>query len=227
MEAKRTQITEEVAAKALKSEEWRKAFEARWDEVKARNKRALGEGSFEGPIVPIGLRPPESPRQRGPRNEAEAERTSFLHVLDADPEGAPKAWKCATSASGEGAPPPLPPPPEDPASEAEGQGAPPVGESGSSGSGDGAPPPLPPPPEDPASEAEASTSKAEEVKKKIAEAPERLDTKTYEALEEAFIAVAKLEDLREQDRATYEAVRGVGMGICARCRWSSGCQSCD
>ena len=84
-EAKRTQITEEMVAKVLKNEERRKAFEVRWNEVKARHKRALDEGSFEGPIVPIGLRPPESPRQRGPRNEAKAERTSVLHVLDEEP----------------------------------------------------------------------------------------------------------------------------------------------
>ena len=225
MEAKRTQITEEEVAKVLKSEERRTAFEARWNEVKARNKRALDEGSFEGTIVPIGLRPPESPRHRRPRNEAKAERTSVLHLLDEVPEGAPKDWEGASSASGEGAPPageggssgsgegappPLPPPPQ---------------EGGSSGSGDGAPPPLPPPLEPPPPE--ASPSKAEEMKKKIAEAPARLDPKTYEALEDAFIAVAKPEDLRKQDREAYEAVRGVGLGVCARCRWLSGCQSCD
>ena len=252
IEAKRAQITEEMVAKVLKCEERRKAFEARWNEIKARNKRALDEGSFEGPIVPIGLRSPESPRHRRSRNEAKTERTSVLRVLDEEPEGVPKAWKCASTASGEGAPPPVPPPPEEPASEAAEQGAPPAGEGGASGSSDGAPPPLPPPVEDPASEAaeqgappageggssgsgggdvplplEASMSKAGEVKKKIAEATVRLDPQTYKELEDAFIAAAKPEDLREQDREAYEAVRGVGIGVCSRCRFSYGCQSCD
>ena len=49
----------------------------------------------------------------------------------------------------------------------------------------------------------------------------------YRALEEEFIQVAKPEDLRQEDRDIYEAVRGTGLGICGRCRWRAGCQSCD
>ena len=46
IEAKRKQLTKEIVAKVLKSEERRKAFEARWNEVKERNKKALDEGTF-------------------------------------------------------------------------------------------------------------------------------------------------------------------------------------
>ena len=70
-------------------------------------------------------------------------------------------------------------------------------------------------------------SKGEEVMQRIAEAPARLETKGYEVLEDEFIAVAKPEDLRQEDRDIYEAVRGTGLGLCGRCRWRSGCQSCD
>ena len=67
VEAKRQMITEAIVQRALKNEERRKVFEARWDEVKARNLKALDEGTFEGPIVPIGFRPPEP---RKPKAEA-------------------------------------------------------------------------------------------------------------------------------------------------------------
>ena len=46
-------------------------------------------------------------------------------------------------------------------------------------------------------------------------------------LEEEFIAVSKPADLRPQDREMYEAVRATGAGLCARCKWMSGCSSCD
>ena len=65
------------------------------------------------------------------------------------------------------------------------------------------------------------------MKQKIAEAPARLESKAYEALEKEFIAVAKPEDLREIDRKKYEAVRASGLGLCSRCKWKSGCDSCD
>ena len=38
-------VTEAMVAKALKSEERRKAFEARWKVVQERNKKALEEGA--------------------------------------------------------------------------------------------------------------------------------------------------------------------------------------
>jgi len=160
-----------MVAKLLKSEERRKAFDARWNEVKARSKGSLDEGSFEGPIVPIGCKTCEV---------------------------APKVSKGGSSGSGEVGADPLPEVPADKAQEE----------------------PLPEAPE-------AAASKAEEVKQRIAAAPVRLEREAYVALEEEFIAVAKPEDLRPQDREMYEAVRGSRMGVCARCRWLSGCQSCD
>ena len=90
IEAKRKQLTEEIVAKVLKSEERRKAFEARWNEVKERNKKALGEGTFAGPIVPIGWVPPEARKKKGSEAEAKAEKVSFLHLLDEEPEGRPR-----------------------------------------------------------------------------------------------------------------------------------------
>ena len=101
-------------------------------------------------------------------------------------------------------------------------------EGGSSGSAEGhivpptveAPsveeaPPLPPPPQDPIVPAEASPvevapSRGDEVRQRIAEAPSRLEVKAYRALEDEFIAVAKLEDLGPEDRRKHKAVRDTG-----------------
>ena len=93
-------------------------------------------------------------------------------------------------------------------------------------------PPPPPPQQGPIVPAEASPvevapSKGGEVMQRIAEAPARLEKKAYRALEGELIAVAKPEDLRPVDRTIYEAARGTGLGICDRCRWWAGCQSCD
>ena len=85
-------------------------------------------------------------------------------------------------------------------------------------------PPLPPPPEDPV---EVAPSKGEEVMRRIAEAPARLEEEAYRMLEEEFVEAAKPEDLRPEDRAVYEVVRDTGVGLCSRCRWRSGCDSCD
>ena len=65
------------------------------------------------------------------------------------------------------------------------------------------------------------------MKQKLAEGPARLEVEEYRALEDEFIAVAEPEDLRPADRELWESVRLGGLGICARCRWASGCQSCD
>ena len=167
IEAKRQLVNEATVRKLLQNEERRKAFEARWNEVKARNLKALDEGTFEGPIVPIGLRPPEPPKQRASIGEGSAEKVSFLQLLDEPPEGVGK-----------------------------------YSEGGSSGSGEL--PPAPPP-----------------------KAPARLEVEAYRALEDEFIAVAKPEDLRDVDKKFYEKVRSEGRGVCSRCRWLSGCQSCD
>ena len=145
-----------------------------WNEVEARNKRMLDEGSFEGPIVSIGLRPPE-PKKHNAGDEATAEKVSMWELLDCEmPENAPKA-----------------------------------GEGGSSGSAEVlGEPPLPPP--------EAPASMGEGVKKKIAEAPVRLERESYLALEDELIAVAKPEDLRLQDREVFEGVKGARPGcVCS------------
>jgi len=89
-------------------------------------------------------------------------------------------------------------------------------------------PPVPPPASPPeGDQPEGAPSKGEEVKQQLAEAPARFETEAYVALEAEFIAVAKPEDLREADLNIYEAVKGSGAGVCSRCRWLSGCQSCD
>ena len=97
------------------------------------------------------------------------------------------------------------------------------------------PPPLPPPktlaqPEDPPAPAEAgpfevAPSAGQDVMQRIAEAPARLGTAAYIALEDEFIRVAKLEDLRPEDRNLYHSCTRVGS--CDRCRWMTGCDSCD
>ena len=199
IEDKRRRVTEELVVKLLKCEERRNAFEARWNEVKARNKRALDEGTFEGPIVPIGMRPLEPRKQRTSRDEDIVEKSTFLQFFDEPPEGTSSSSKDPAVPAEVGPPEPL-------------EAA-----------------PLAPPPAQPheAAPPEAALSKGEEVKQKIAEAPARLERKAYLDLEDEFIAVAKPEDLREIDRTKYETVRASGLGLCSRCRWRSGCDSCD
>ena len=74
---------------------------------------------------------------------------------------------------------------------------------------------------------EVAPSKAEEVKQSLAEGSTRLEAEAYQELEDQFIAVAQPEDLREEDREMNNKVRLEGVGICARCRWVSGCLACD
>ena len=90
IEANRKQVTEEIVKKVLKSEARRKAFEARWNEVKARNLKALDEGTFDGPIVPIRLRPPAQKKATGLKHEVKIEKASFLKLLDEAPEAPPE-----------------------------------------------------------------------------------------------------------------------------------------
>ena len=78
-----------------------------------------------------------------------------------------------------------------------------------------------------ASPVEVALSKGDEVMLRIAEAPTRIDKMAWEELEDEFMVVAKPEDLRAEDLEVYEAVKLTGAGICSRCRWMSGCQSCD
>ena len=209
IEAKRSQITETLVAKALQNEERRRAFEARWAEVKARNAREMDEGTFEGPIVPIGFRPPEPKVQKTSASEDKVEEVSFFRLVDEPPEGVARYSEGGSSGSGGPVKPVEADPPEPPLEE---PSEPPLEEPSE-------PPPAPPPLEEP--------SNGELVKRKLAEAGERLQNKTYLDLEDEFVASAKLEDLRPEDRDNYEKVRGSGLGICARCRFLSGCQSCD
>ena len=150
------------------------------------------------------------------RTEESNEKKTFLRPLEEPPEGLGRYSEGGSSGSTEGKK----------CDEVVFVEAPPVEELPP------LPPPQLPPPEDPPVPAEASPvevapSKGEEVMQRIAEAPARLETEAYRALEDEFIAVAKPEDLRPEDREVYEAVRGSGLGICSRCRWMSGCQSCD
>ena len=205
IEAKRKQITEEIVTNALKNEARRKDFEARWAEVKTRNLKALDEGTWIGPIVPIGFMPPEALKKKkeNEKNEDEAEMVSFFRFLAEEPEGPPKGVGGASSGSCAAqveAPPP----------EAQVEEVPPEA-----------------PVEGGDAHGQAEASAADEVKKKVVEAPERLESKAYVALEDQFIAVAQLEDLREKDRKAFEAVRDFGLGLCSRCKWISGCHDCD
>ena len=54
-EARRAMLTEAVATATLKTEERRKAFQAGVHEVLERNQAKIHEGTFKGPIVPIGF----------------------------------------------------------------------------------------------------------------------------------------------------------------------------
>ena len=86
-EANRRLVNEATLGKLLKSEERRKAFETRWNEVKAKNLQALDEGTFEGPIVPIGYAPREPREVRAAQNEDNVDDVSFLQDLYEPPEG--------------------------------------------------------------------------------------------------------------------------------------------
>ena len=233
LESARVRVTEEIALKVLKDEDRRKAFEARWAEVKERNRKRFHEGTYDGPIVPIGLRLPEhSEVQQKKQNKGEAPEDAvpktFLHLKAEAPEVqeiegetplvAPEAQAALEAKEDE----------DMFGDEAEAGkdedtkasvapealaalGAPEGGSSSSSAPEAAA---LPP-------------SKSEEVKAKLTAGSMRLEPQAYNEIENEFIAVASIEDLRPEDRAQYELVRMNGMGLCARCRWTSGCMSCD
>ena len=73
----------------------------------------------------------------------------------------------------------------------------------------------------------STASKGEALKQALASGTERLEVQAYVEAEVEFMAVAKVEDLRPEDRAQFEKVKAEGVGICSRCRWISGCASCD
>ena len=41
------------------------------------------------------------------------------------------------------------------------------------------------------------------------------------------IQTFRLEDLSDKKLRTHVEVRSEGLGVCSRCRWQSGCLSCD
>ena len=203
-EAKRKQATEATVARLLCNEERRKAFEARLNEMKALNIMKLDEGTFEGPIVPIGLGTLE-PLEKNMRR-----RLSYcpagicwlsrrLSVHRKQVRAAPVAVVLMLSVSR-------------PCRRLR----PPLARVTRLRRG-----------LQQVRKSVRRLSQAEVVKQTIAEAHVRLQKERYVALEEEFINVAKPQDLRLQDRALFEAVRGFNIGVCARCRYKSGCPSCD
>lgn len=195
-EANRFKVTQEIALKALKNEERRMAFEARCAKFKEKHMKIVHEGTYDGPIVPIGMRPPEPPKVRNKKvGEAPKDTAprSFLNLTVGAPEAASEGPSSSSSDACPEAPAPEAPAPEAPAPVA----------------------PAPPP------------SKGEEVKAKLAAVPDRLETKAYVEVENEFIAVATVDDLRPEDRKQFEHVKEYGLGLCSRCKWLSGCLSCD
>ena len=228
-EANRLKVTQEIALKALKSEERRMAFEARCAKFKEKHMKIVQEGTYDGPIVPIGMRPPEPPKVRNKKvGEApkDTAQRSFLNLIVGAPEANVMMKAEGPSSSSSDAWPEAPAP-EAPAPEAtEGPSSGPS--SSSSDAWPEAPAPEAPAPEAPAPEAPASPpSKGEEVKAKLAAVPDRLETKAYVEVENEFIAVATVDDLRPEDRKQFEHVKEYGLGLCSRCKWLSGCLSCD
>ena len=59
-----------MVRKALEDEEAREKFEAKLKEIEARSMRSLDEGTWTGPIVPIGLRPPEKRKKSEAKNDS-------------------------------------------------------------------------------------------------------------------------------------------------------------
>ena len=215
-EAKRQQLTEAITMRSFADEERRKVFEARWNEVLERQKASLDEGSFEGKIIPIGLRPPvPKVRKAACEEPSEFHEKSFLHLEGVKPDEEDKPSgeeveleddKRAAEEGDVGAV-----GPEIAPVAAEGGAV----EGGASGSADVAPPeddkipevpaPLPPPPA----------------------APVRMTMKEYEALEDVFMTTAALEDLRSEDKKFYENVRSRDAWVCSRCHFKYGCSECD
>ena len=88
-------------------------------------------------------------------------------------------------------------------------------------------PPLPPPELPPPEAGGEDVSAGEHVLRSIAAATRRYSEEEWKHCEENFTAVASVDELRWDHREKFESVKAKGMGICSRCRWLSGCQSCD
>ena len=189
---------------------------------------------FVGTIRPIGMRPPEAKKPKT-ANAAEVapEAKKFLHfaleaalapeaaVADSEMkgEGASSSSSGAIAVAAIEAPPEAAMAPEAAAvadSEVKVEGA----SSSSSGAIEVATVGGPP-------EGGSTPSKGEALKQLLASGTERLEVQAYVEAEVEFMAVAKAEDLRPEDRAQFEKVKAEGVGICSRCRFRSGCASCD
>ena len=208
-EAKRVQASEQVVLRTLQNDERRKAFE---EKMKARRAR-LDEGAFEGPIVPIGLKAGLAQKVVRPKKKNDEGKTKAFFNLDEAAFDA--ALEAALEAAPEAALAAAPEPALEAAPEAALEAAP---EAALDAVLEAAP--------EPRLEA-ALESDGAAVMRQIAASDHRLSPQEYEGLEDAFTAVARLEDLRAEDRAAYEKVKATGAGICARCRWSEGCDRCD
>ena len=88
-------------------------------------------------------------------------------------------------------------------------------------------PPLPPPELPPPEAGGEDVSIGEQVLLRIAAATSRYSDEEWKHCEESFTVAASVDDLKSIHRDEYERVKAVGIGICSRCRWLSGCQSCD
>ena len=251
IDAKRLLVTEATVMSLLQSEERRRAFEKRWGEARERAMADLDEGTFTGEVEIIGLRPPEVKGEKRASGEVRTEeKKTFLRPLEEKPEGPTmllgKYFEGGSSSSTEEKkyeecleefddygcivpveapevedPPPMPPPPDE------------VAHSGPIVPVQASAPEAPMLAETPVAPVVApeapvvAPSPAVRVMQRISEAHARLDRKAYVTLEDEFVRVAKAEDLRPEDRAIYERLRGTGPGVCPRCRWVNGCEDCD
>ena len=159
-----------------------------------------------GEVQPIGFRAPEIENERKTKNERRTEESeekkTFLRPLEDPPEGLGRHSEGGSSGSTD----------EKKYEEIVFVEAPEVED-----------PPMPAE----ANPVEVAPSRGPELKQRVAEAPARLEIEEYRVLEDEFVALAKPEDLRPEDRKIYEAVRGCGPGLCGRCHYMSGCPSCD
>ena len=206
IDLKRRMVNEATVMRLIQSEERRQPFETSWGEARKRCLKDLDVGTFTGEVQPIGLRPPElrdEKRASGERRAEESkEKKTFLRPLEDQPEGLRR-----------------------------------YSEGGSNGSTDEkkyeevvfveAPEVEDPPMPAEANPVEVAPSRGPELMQRAAEAPARLEIEEYRVLEDEFVALAKPEDLRPEDRKIYETVRGRGPGLRSRCHYMSGCPSCD
>lgn len=157
-----------------------RALKVVWAEVRERNKAKLDEGTFEGDIVPIGLRPSEPKVKNNVKVvKVAAETKTYLHLGDEEPE-CPKAIEVTVDPDESEGKPIMSKAIEVTfvADESEDK----VTDGGAASSSDAVVPSL--------------------LKELTTRASEKLAKKEYEALEEEFEAKATLEDLSDNDRNT-------------------------